>query len=192
MILKYFRLKRIVFWLKGYSSCLLMIVNWTTPKFECTIPYSIVTWWYQDNNTADIVTCTCTIATNICYRYSYVIVVASAAHIIEPDMSFSSQIPTEVREADFLRRVEEQLVQCSHYFDLDNYRKACLEKDISKTGKLSKEQVCLAALKAFKHLISFWEMYDSYSCHMISSCERREKLIAIYLHLPSKASFKVG
>lgn len=107
-------------------------------------------------------------------------------------MSFSSQIPTEVREADFLRRVEEQLVQCSHYFDLDNYRKACLEKDISKTGKLSKEQVCLAALKAFKHLISFWEMYDCYSCHMISSCERREKLIAIYLHLPSKASFKVG
>lgn len=54
---------------------------------------------------------------------------------------FLSQVSTEVKEADFLRRVEEQLVKCPHYFDLEFYRRACLEKDKTKTGKLPLEQV---------------------------------------------------
>jgi len=51
------------------------------------------------------------------------------------------QMPADVKDADYIRRIEQQMLACTHHFDIENYRSGCLEMDTSKTGKLKFEQV---------------------------------------------------
>ncbi|XP_067943293.1 echinoderm microtubule-associated protein-like 2 [Watersipora subatra] len=57
------------------------------------------------------------------------------------DRRHYNQISEEAKDADFLRRIEEQLVQCQHYFELESYRAGCLRLDTSRTGRLSLDQM---------------------------------------------------
>lgn len=51
------------------------------------------------------------------------------------------ETPREERDADYLHRLEEQLVLDQSFFDLEELQKSFQEKDKNNTGRISKEEV---------------------------------------------------
>ncbi|KAF6027470.1 hypothetical protein EB796_014232 [Bugula neritina] len=91
------------------------------------------------------------------------------------DRNLYNQMTAEARDLDFLKRVEEQMVKCSHYFDLEQYHAACLEEDINKTGKLTIEK-----MKELAHRHSL-PIYGALLTNLLNRCDDEKNSTARYL-----------
>lgn len=57
------------------------------------------------------------------------------------DVAPRAPVPQEVRDADFVHRLEEQLVRDRAFFDIDSLRHDFQALDSNRSGEISKETV---------------------------------------------------